>query len=85
MRIVAGVLVLILGYFSSGFTAEELGLVDGPFSFWFVMGPWLALSVLCSVFTFMAKYWKLCLVLAFLFGGIIPAFLIYQSRSDWEQ
>jgi len=74
----------ILGYFTAGFLAEELGLVDGPFSFWFVVGPMLALSILCSVFTFMARYWKFCLIGAILFGGIIPAFLIYQSRGEWE-
>lgn len=85
MRKTAGVLVPILGYFGAGFLLEELGLVDGPFSFWFVLGPILVLCILCSIFTFMAMYWKLCLVLAILFGGIIPAFLIYQSRSDWAR
>lgn len=84
MRITAGILVIILGYFGSGWLAESLGLVDGPFSFWFVVGPVLALCLLCSILTFMARYWKLCFVLAILFGGIIPAFLIYQSKRDWE-
>lgn len=85
MRKTAGVLVIILGYFTAGLVADTLGLVDGPFSFWFVVGPMLALSILCSIFTFQARYWKLCLILAILFGGVIPAFLIYQSRGDWER
>lgn len=86
MRKTAGVLVLILGAVTiSAIGAEYLGLGDDPLSSWLWFALMWAPSILCSIFTFQARYWKLCLILAILFGGIIPAFLIYQSRSDWQR
>ena len=78
MRKTAGVPIPILGYFSTGFMLEELGLVDGPFSFWFILGPVLALSVLCSVFTFMAKSWSWGVLLA---SSVIREFAYYTTRA----
>lgn len=85
MRKTAGVLVLILGAVTvSALGAEYLDLGDDTLSSWLWFALLWAPSIICSIFTFRARYWKLCLILAILFGGIIPAFLIYQSRSDWK-
>ncbi len=86
MRKTAGVLVLILGAVTaSALGAEYLGLGDDTLSSWLGFALLWAPSIICSIFTFQARYWKLCLILAILFGGVIPAFFIYRSRGDWER